>query len=340
MRDEMKKICILLLLAVIALSLPACSASDQRSNSAASAGTIDSKSLDAVESSTGYILSCQNTDGGFGQAPGTLSNNDYTAEAAMALAQTGNIERALKGGKTPLDYLTANPPTEDNNYAAYLGRYAMGILAAGGDPCNVDGVNYVQKLKDATKSGLQSNYFADALVVLGLAATGQGGSQEAKDYVSLVKAAQSSGGAWYGVDATGLMVNALIAVGESPKSPTIKNAIGFLKKVQNSDGGFPADAGAVSNSDSEEFVIMAINSMGDSMSNWSKNGKTPVTHLLSCQQPGGLIWWKPDTAGAGAYFMAQTAFGVISLDEGYLPVVPQSGGVNLTGSSSSNSANT
>ncbi|OPY49192.1 MAG: Prenyltransferase and squalene oxidase repeat protein [Methanosaeta sp. PtaU1.Bin060] len=275
-----------------------------------------------IESSTSYILSCQNTDGGFGQAPGTLSNNDYTAEAAMALAQTGNIESALKGGKTPLDYLTANPPSEStSSYAAVLGKYLMGVLAAGGDPSNIDGVNYVQKLKDATKSGLQAYPFADALVLLGLAATGEGGSQEAKDYVSLVKAAQSDGGWWNDVDSTGLMVNALIAVGESPKSSTIKDAMKFLSKAQNSDGGFPGMAGPASNSDSDACAIMAINAKGDAISDWSKNGKTPVAHLLSCQQPGGLIWWKPDASGAIGYYMMQTSWGAIALDGGYLPTV-------------------
>ena len=293
---------------------------------------------EAIESALAYILSCQNPDGGFGHMPGGSSSNIFTAEAAMALAQTGNLSSAVKGGKTLLDYLTAHPPGEDNNYAAYLGRYVMGILAAGGDPGNVEGVDYVQKLKEASKNGLQSNYFADALVVMGLAATGQGESQEARDYVSWVKAAQS-GGAWFGVDATGLMVNALIAIGEPVESSTIQNAVGFLRRVQNSDGGFPADAGAVSNSDSEEYVIMALNAMGDSMSDWSKNGNTPITHLLSCQQPGGVIWWKPDTAGANAYFMTQTAYGVICLEGGYLPVVSQAGGINLSGNSSSSSAN-
>ncbi len=274
---------------------------------------------EAIELALSYILSCQNSDGGFGYMPGASSSNIYTAEAAMALAQTGNLDRAVKGGKTPLDYLTANPPTEGSNSAAYLGRYLMGIVAAGGDPYDVGGVDYVAKIKTASQNGLQSNYFADAFVVLGLAVTGQGSSQEAQDYVSWVKAAQS-GGSWYGVDATGIMVNALIAIGEPADSSTIQNAMTFLRGVQNSDGGFPADRGAVSNTDSEDFVIMAINSIGDSMADWSKNGNTPITHLLTCQQPSGVIWWQTDDPGSGSYFMAQTAYGVIALDGGWLPV--------------------
>jgi len=284
---------------------------------------------EAIALALSYILSCQNSDGGFGASPGSSSDSVYTGQAALALVQTGDIGRAVKGGKTPLDYLTGHPPSDTGtNYAASLGRYIMGVVAAGGNPYDVGGVNYVKMLKDEAKKGLQASYFSDALVLLGMASVGQGSSQEAQDYVSWVKAAQS-GGSWaHDVDSTGLMINALVKVGEPVDSSVIQDAIGFLRAAQNPyDGGFPPNYGggdysepdSRSNSNSGECAIMAINSMGGSMADWSPNGNTPITHLLTCQQPSGLIWWQPNTPGMASYYIACTAYGVIALDGGCLP---------------------
>ena len=286
---------------------------------------------DAIESAVAYILSCQNNDGGFGHSPGEPSVNKYTAQAALALARTGDIGRAINGGKTPLDYLAENPQSEGvMNYGGNLGRYVMGVVAAGGNPYDVGGENYVYKLKVEVGKGLQSSYFSDALLLLGLAAAGQENSPEAQGFLTLLKQKQTSEGSWLNdVDSTGLVVCALIACGEDPSSDPVPKAITWLRGVQNDDGGFPPNGGGgswstSSNTNSDGCVIMAINAAGGNPTSWAKNGNTPITHMLTCQQPSGQIWWKSDDPGNAGFYMACTAYGAIAMDGGCLPTVKMS----------------
>ena len=235
----------------------------------------------------------------------------------MALVLTGDLGRATKGDV--LAYLAANPPSDTlPNYAGNLGRYVMGVVAAGGNPYDLSGTNYVNLLKTAAREeGHNWNFFAEAYVPLGLAAAGDPGCFEAQDSIAYLKDRQGPGGNWVGVDATGLVICAMIACGEDPASEPVQRAMTWLRDNQNDDGGFPADPGGASNSNSENLAIMAICTVGDDPMTWVKNGATPIDHLLSCQQPNGQIWWKPDAEG---WFPIQcTAFGAIALSEGWLP---------------------
>ncbi len=263
-----------------------------------------------------YVLSCQNADGGFGNGVGVASSHRDTSEAVMALVLTGDLDRATKGDV--LGYLAANPPsTTLPNYAGNLGRYVMGVVAAGGNPHDLGGINYVELLKAEARKGNNSNFFSHALVPLGLAAAGEPDCVEAQQDIAFLKERQGAAGNWVGVDATGLVICSMIACGEDPSSEPVQKALTWLASVQKDDGGFPADPGGASNSNSENLAIMAISATGGDPSTWVKNGLTPIDHLLSCQQDSGQIWWKPNDAG---YFpMQSTAWGAIALWGGWLP---------------------
>ena len=276
-------------------------------------------SLPGVAAAVEYILSCQNGDGGFGNGIGVASGQRETCEAVMALVLTGDIDRAVKNGSTPFIYLSAHPPSSDlPNYAGALGRYVMGVVAAGGNPYDLGGTDYVTLLKAAAKEeGHNPNFFAEAYVPLGLAAAGDPGCIEAQDSIAYLKEKQGINGNWVGVDATGLVICAMMACGEDPSTESIPNAIAWLSSIQNDDGGFPADPGTASNSNSETLALMAIRASGDDPAVWAKNGLTPVDHLLRCQQDNGQIWWKPDSEGS--FPIQCTAYGSIALSEGWLP---------------------
>ena len=263
-----------------------------------------------------YVLSCQNADGGFGNGVGVASSHRDTSEAVMALVLTGDLDRATKGDV--LGYLAANPSsTTLPNYAGNLGRYVMGVVAAGGNPHDLGGINYVELLKAEARKGNNSNFFSHALVPLGLAAAGEPDCVEAQQDIAFLKERQGAAGNWVGVDATGLVICSMIACGEDPSSEPVQKALTWLASVQKDDGGFPADPGGASNSNSENLAIMAISATGGDPSTWVKNGLTPIDHLLSCQQDSGQIWWKPNDAG---YFpMQSTAWGAIALWGGWLP---------------------
>ena len=58
----------------------------------------------------------------------------------------------------------------------------------------------------------------------------------------------------------------------------IQQALGYLRTLQNSDGGFsnPGEESALSNT---QWTVMAIVATGEDPHDWKKNGKTPIDYL-------------------------------------------------------------
>jgi len=292
-----------------------------------------------IRDAASYLLSCQKEDGGFGNEPDAATSSIVpTADAAMALALTGDISRAKEGGNTPLDYLVANPPA-GNSSGGSLGRYVMGIVAAGGDPRDVSGVDYVEKLKDLAKPPYgDENLFSESYILLGLAAAGESESSEAQAFISYVLDKQHSSGGWgWGggspdLDTTGIATIALLAAGEAADSQPIQDAIEHMSSQQNDDGGFPSSGmSADSNAISDGWAMMALNAAGVDPAEWRKGTATPATHLLSCQQESGVFWWKPDVKGAAGFLVEETSYSIIALMGKSLPITAAARGAEAEG---------
>jgi len=281
-----------------------------------------------IRNAVSYLLSCQKDDGGFGNLPDAATSSLLpTANAAMALALTGDLDRARVAGKTPLDYLVANPPGEDASGGS-LGRYVMGVVAARGDPRYINGVDYAERLKDLSKPPYgRENLFSEAYILLGLAAAGESESPEARAFVSYIKSKQHSSGGWgWGgaapdLDTTGIVACALMAVGEDPEGQMILEALGYIRSQQNDDGGFPSSGMSPdSNAISDYWAMMALNGAGVDPTEWRKGRETPVSHLLSCQQESGVFWWKPNTQGGTGFLAEATSYSIIALMGRSLPI--------------------
>ena len=289
----------------------------------------------AIRKAVSYLLSCQNEDGGFGNEPDAARSSLMpTANAAMALALTGDLGRAKEGGKTPLDYLVANLP-EANASGGSIGRYVMGVEACGGDPRNVAGIDYVERLKDKAKPPYgRENLFSESYILLGLAAAGEAGSAEAQAVASYIKSKQHSSGGWgWGggapdLDTTGIGASALLAAGEDPAGQRIQDALGYIRREQNDDGGFPSSGMSPdSNAISDYWAMMASNAAGVNPAEWGKERETPVSHLLSCQQKSGVFWWKPDSQGGAGFLAEATSYSIIALMGESLPIAAAAGEV-------------
>lgn len=287
-------------------------------------GALGDDASSGVALAVDYILSCQNDDGGFADVPGGESNYIPTAQAAVALAQTGDLDRATKGDM--LAYLSAHPPTDTSNYAGSLGRHVMGIVAAGGDPHDLDGTDYVQMLKDAEPAG---QYFADSLIIMGLTAAGESDCQEVQELIELYLQEQGTAGGWSwspggsDVDTTGMVVSALVSAGVDPGSEPIQKALEYLRGIQDdSTGGFSMGSSMAPspNTNSCGLAIMALNAVGEDSADWvTSSGRNPLDFMLTCQQDRGVIWWMPDSEG-GMLFEC-TAYGALAMDGGFMPTV-------------------
>ncbi|MEU5979456.1 prenyltransferase/squalene oxidase repeat-containing protein [Streptomyces sp. NPDC047315] len=105
-------------------------------------------------------------------------------------------------------------------------------------------------------------------------------------------------------NATAAAVQALTATGGQDK--TVTKAVGWLKSVQNEDGGWSYNPGGASDANSTSVVIGALAAAGEQpQSVRSKGGKSPYDALLTFAQPcggkdGGAFVYQPGQPGVVA----------------------------------------
>jgi hypothetical protein len=106
------------------------------------------------------------------------------------------------------------------------------------------------------------------------------------------------------VDDTAAAIMALIAAGESPDSPVINAALGYLHNEQDDSGGFGFEDWStgelVVNSASTAWAIQAIVAAGQdpTSEDWTLDGN-PVNVLLSFQEDTGAFIWYEDCGWPG-----------------------------------------
>jgi hypothetical protein len=87
------------------------------------------------------------------------------------------------------------------------------------------------------------------------------------------------------------VLQALISASGTPEVRA--RALEYLRAQQNADGGFPysqtSQFGNASDANSTALSIQAILAAGESMSNWVKDGKSPLDRLLAFQNPSGAF---------------------------------------------------
>jgi prenyltransferase beta subunit len=190
-----------------------------------------------------WVLDQQQDDGSFdGFNPGA------TLDAVMALNAGGIDPLTLESptGNTPLDYLTTEAEAYAATGAAAAGKLTVGVLAARGNPRDIDGFNAVATLTEfysPTTGSFGTNTFAQAWGILGYVASGTPVPAAAIDFA--IESASEDGGWGYDIDAaspdadsTALMLQALAAAGVPKTDPAVLEAIVYLHEAQNGDGGF------------------------------------------------------------------------------------------------------
>lgn len=317
---------------------------------AMASGTIDSPSPQAISSAInssleggplsysdervvlamGYLLSCQNEDGGFGADLQSESDIKDTSLAMIALASAGkNLSALVTNGNNPLDYLLEMQEELDNlsNVEANVGRYVVALASAGLDPRDINGKSYVQILQSYFRPdggvGKENYVWDDAWVILGMAAANESGSEPVRLAVEHIKGLQSSSGGWSwqggktgtDPDTTGIIVCALLAGGEDAASESIGKALDYLRSEQNSDGGI---SHLGSNAASDGWAILAIRAAGQNPEDWKAGSADPISHLLSLQKEYGAVWWKSDSEGTSFEWTANM---ILALAGGRLPPV-------------------
>jgi uncharacterized repeat protein (TIGR02543 family) len=285
---------LLLLVSVLPVLTPAVAAADYPLSA------TDTEIEDAIA----FLRDAQTSDGSVG---GFVTS----AWVVMALAVAGedpNEFATSTSADTIIEYLMAEADTGSYE-ATDWARMILAIVAAGLDPTDFDGVNYVAGLQDTYEEeditgedylqlGFPDMLNDDFWGVMALEAAGESADPDVIDFVLEM---QNDDGGWSwdlaedsDVDSTAAAIMALRAAGTSSSSTSIQGALDFLADAQNDDGGFPELVPGVSNAASTAWAIAAIRATGANPngSAWDKDGDTPVDYLLSLQTSSGSFQWK------------------------------------------------
>lgn len=238
-----------------------------------------------------YIFTTQGEDGGWGSVGQTID----VIIAARAAGWDPNT--LLRNGHSPLDfiadhldeYLGAGPDT--------IGKTILGLVAAGQDPTDFQGVDLVKSLLETysleTRAfGDPANTWHQALAILGLHAA-QGAIPE--DALQTLLDLQQGDGGWeyspgFGTwpDSTSLALQALMAAGTSADNIAIQNGVKHILSQQLKDGGW-------GDSSTTAYAIMAMNAAGIESNHWqTASGTTPINNLMTFQLPSGAFIFSQD----------------------------------------------
>jgi prenyltransferase beta subunit len=277
-----------------------------------SAGFTPAQEDRSILDSLLYLQAQQQPDGSIAGPAGSYADSELFAIAAAA---AGYDPKALTApsGVSVMDYLAANvatacpPPPADpqtSSGAGECGELIQAVVAAGEDPTafsasDVDLVGRLGGYYDASTGAYgDGEAFTQALAIQGRVAAGAPPPPAA---VTFLVNAQDSDGGWAYEDvkddianpydtsdtnSTAMVLMALDAAGNHTRDAS---ALAWLATQQDTDGGFPSQAGAGSDPDSTPLVVQAIVATGGDpvAAAWTLGGSTPLGYLESTQAADG-----------------------------------------------------
>jgi energy-coupling factor transport system substrate-specific component len=284
-------------------------------------------STSAVTRAVRYLEHAQNRDGGVGEAPGQASAQLFAGWAALGLASAGvDVATLRRGHGVPL--LTYVRGGEGASDPGSLERTILVLRAAGASataPRNLVAELVHRISADGSVSG-QANLTAFAVLAL-RAAGGRGtGALDARGLRWLAGEADRDGG--FGFDGRGSGSDAddtgavLEAFGSSPAPAVVRargRAVGFLRRDQDSDGGFSDGAGAGSNAQSTAWAVQGLLAAGVAPASLRRDGHTPLEYLSGLVSGDGAVSY---ALGATQTPVWVTGEALLALTGTPLPVAP------------------
>jgi energy-coupling factor transport system substrate-specific component len=265
---------------------------------------------DAAGTPAGYLLSAQNSDGGFGGAPGQSSSPLFSGWVALGLASAGHNPGGVRhgGGASLLAYVRSTPAPDPGS----LERTILALRASGASASAQLGVLGRDFRGDGSISD-QVNLTAFAVLALRAA----GAALPANTLHWLTAQQDHDGGFNFAtaggssdVDDTGA---ALEALGSGDR------AVAFVRHQQNSDGGFPSIPGGPSNAQSTAWAVQGLLAAGAGLGSLPHG--SPLGYLRSLIAPDGHVQYSRSSDQTPVWVTAQA---LMALEQKPLPLAPPS----------------
>lgn len=257
-----------------------------------------------------YLKTQQGTDGSIAGFGGT------TSWATMAFVAAGENPAVItNSGESIIAFLQNNRPT-DTSSSTEWSREILAIVAAGENPYDFGGLNYVDGLLGHytnNQIGGEAYLNDDIFGLLALLATGDSVEQSTiqsilAEIIANQETDQGFGwsiGGGSDVDTTAAGIQALYAAQAKgfthpDLTATLIEALAYLANAQNSDGGFPYTPGDTSNASSSAWAVMALKSANLTGTEYEE----AQAFLAASQDVDGSFCWMGCTFGGDTFTSA------------------------------------
>ena len=260
----------------------------------------------AADRAARYLQRSQNTDGGFGAAPGQRSSDLYSGWAGLGLAAGGLNPQDVRrrGGRSLTSYLQRRGRSLRD--IGEVERTILLLKAAGLSARDFGGRDLMARVERARRAdGSIGGYVS--YTAFGALALRAGGERVGRPMLSwLVRSQNADGG--FGVarsspsdsDMTGAALQVLAVTGRK-RSAAASEAVAHLRGSQNGDGGFGQMPGRSSNAQSTAYAVQGLLAVG------SARGavRRALAYLAGLQRSNGSIAYAQGSAQTPVWVTAQ-----------------------------------
>lgn len=238
---------------------------------------------DGAESAASWLVSQQNSDGGWGPSPESNSSLETTSWVVLGLEAHGrNPADVSSAGRSALDYLRANVGELESS--GELARTILMLEGAGVDPRSFGGRNVVEALLNRRRDNGSYEGWPNstAFAVIALRAAGASGSLGAS--TSWLSKVQNDDGGWGDVPGSPSTADGTAAVMQAmPDSEPAQHGLAYLRNHQRSSGGFALGGSGAVNSQSTAWAVQGMLAVGADP-NKNKRGGTGALDYLAARQ--------------------------------------------------------
>jgi energy-coupling factor transport system substrate-specific component len=270
----------------------------------------------SVSAEISFLAHAQNSDGGFGGAPGQRSSELYSAWTAIGLAAAGRDPLTLtRDGHSVLDVLRGQASTLEG--AGDDERTILALHACGLPASDFPGTSLVAGLLRERSSDGSFEHLVNitAFAIFALRVAGSLADNRVVNAAGRWLVAQQNPDGGFGfarrgggedVDDTAAAMQGILDASGQRGSVVVARAVAYLRRAQNPDGGFPQQAGGESNAQSTAWAVQGLSAARVNVSAFKHAGsRSPLGYIESLVAPDGSVRYSRTSTQTPVWVTAQ-----------------------------------